>query len=346
VVKVNGQQVVVSAKDGPVSLKITPGLKLTEISASIDKLESRQDYTPANDPYAKFTRATDLAPSDSAQSQFAANYATALVIHYDALTGAGVEAGNINSMPATNDSSSNADRSLASVSQYAQGANIAAGASPGLVVKTGGNPDIENYDALDLSFDVSTPKALNSPYVVIVCRYHERNTPPGVVRNWIYAKAIDRIDFKPRRVHFLAGGFTPGFQVKSLEVHLYDNGNEVATNLSSKRVPLTRDEAFEYVKMDYVSSHKGATLPAAPAMGNLPGDLPSRLAQGQFKQAFYVKVSKEGIGEGAFLDKTCSRRVEDPYVESMFKGIRFKPALQNGLPVDGVAMVKLDQLMM
>jgi hypothetical protein len=81
-------------------------------------------------------------------------------------------------------------------------------------------------------------------------------------------------------------------------------------------------------------------------MGKLPADLPSRLAQGQFGDALYVKVSKNGLASDAYLDEACSRRVDDPYVEALLKDIRFEPALQNGKPVDGVAKLKLGQLVM
>src|ERR1019366_10117870 len=103
-------------------------------------------------------------------------------------------------------------------------------------------------------------------------------------------------------------------------------------------------EAFDYYMRAYVSSHKNATLPAVPAMGHTPADLPSRLAQGQLVKTLFVKVSKDGMGTAAYLDETCSRKVENPYVDSVIRDIRFKPALENGQPVDGVALVKLDHL--
>jgi hypothetical protein len=96
--------------------------------------------------------------------------------------------------------------------------------------------------------------------------------------------------------------------------------------------------------MEYVSSHKGATLPAEPAMGRLPAELPARLAQGQYKQAFYVKVSKDGIADEAYSDPACTRRIDDPYLETVVKRIRFKPALNSGKPVDGFATLNLSKL--
>jgi hypothetical protein len=346
VVKVDGKPVVVSAKDGPLNLKLRSGLKLTEVAATVNNLKSEPQYTPANDPYTKFTKNMNKAADDSAGSQFASNYAAALTYHYDALTGSGIEPGSITSVPSTGSSSSSAQRSLADVAQIAQGANIAAGASPGLIVKTGENPDLESYDALDIAFDVSAARPLNQPYVVIICRYHERNAPAGSFRDWIYARALDPIHAEPSHIHFFAGGFTPGYQLEKFELHLYNEGNEVATNLSQKRVSLTRDEAFERLKKGYLGAHKGATLPPAPALGDLPADLSARIAQGQYSQPLFIKVSSDGVGMGAYVDPACSRKLEDPYVDSMLKDIRFEPALDGGRPVEGVATLSLDHLAM
>src|ERR1035438_3233767 len=77
----------------------------------------------------------------------------------------------------------------------------------------------------------------------------------------------------PVAVHFYEEGFPPAFELQGFDVHLYNRGEEVATNVSPKRVELTRDEAFEYIKMEYISAHKGDTLAAVPVMGKLPADL-------------------------------------------------------------------------
>jgi len=69
-----------------------------------------------------------------------------------------------------------------------------------------------------------------------------------------------------------------------------NRGEEVATNIAADRVELTRDEAFEYVKMEYEGAHKKDTLPAVPAMGKLPADLPARLAGGQYRATYYYNV--------------------------------------------------------
>jgi hypothetical protein len=199
---------------------------------------------------------------------------------------------------------------------------------------------------MEVAFDVSAVKPLNSPYLVIITRFHDKDGQPGTVRSLVYAQALNPIGPQAKRIHIEEGGFPPGFELRNYQLHLYNHGEEVATNLSSKRVALTRDEAFEYVKLEYVAAHKDATLPPVAAMGKLPADLPSRLAGGQFGQTLYVKVSKDGLANEAFLDEACSQRVKDPYLESVVRDLRFKPALENGKPVDGVAPLKLDQLIM
>lgn len=344
VIKVKGEAVHAEANEGPAQLKMRTGLRLTEASAVVANLKSRPEYTPANDPYTKFTKATNKAASDYAQSQFAANYGAALMYHVDALTGAEANPSQLMSVSPTSDSSTAAQRSMADAGGYVVSANMAGGATPGLVVATGGNPDTEAYDALDISFDVSAPKPLNRPYVVIICRYHERGAPAGAYRDWIHARPLNVIDSKPTHIHFLAGGFTPGYELKSFELHLYNMGSEIATNLSPRRVEYTLDEAYGYYMKAYLRSHRNATVQAAAVMGQPPADLSSRIAQGQVAKELFVKVSRDGMGTSAFLDEACTRKVEDPYVASVIGSIRFTPALENGAPVEGVAALRLDHL--
>jgi hypothetical protein len=340
VLKVHGAPVAVGAKEGPAELKMKTGLRLTDASATIVNLRKEPEFTPANDPYTKFTKATNKAASDYAQAQFASNYSAAQMDHADAVTGTTSDPSQ--SMPGT--STPGTSPSASDAAGWVNNANMAAGASPGMLLTSGANPDTEAYDALDITFDVSAPRPLNRPYVVIICRYHERGAPAGAVRDWIHARPLNVIDSKPQHVHFLAGGFPPGYELRSFELHLYNMGGEIATNVSPQRVEYTMDEAFEYYRKQYVSSHRNATLPPVPAMGRPPADLPERLAQGLVAKTLYVRVSKDGTATGAFLDAACSRKAEDPYVGSLIRDIRFKPALENGEPVDGVATLMLDRL--
>lgn len=345
VVRVNGEPATLDAKAGPTELQMKNVMRLTQASATVANLRKEPEFTPENDPYTKFTKATNKAASDYAQSQFASNYSSAVMYRTDGMTGAGVNPSQV--MPgngANPEGSVGGSNSSQDAAGLVNNSNMAAGASPGLLLSGGANPDTEAYDALDITFDVSSPKPLNRPYIVIICRYHERGAPAAAFRDWIHARPLNVIDSSPQHVHFLAGGFTPGYELQSFELHLYNMGSEVATSVSPKRVEYTMDEAFDYYRKQYVSGHKSATLPAAPAMGRPPADLPSRLAQGLVAKTLYVRVSKDGTATEAYLDAACTRRSDDPYVGSLIRDIRFKPALVNGEPVDGVATLALDRL--
>jgi hypothetical protein len=55
-------------------------------------------------------------------------------------------------------------------------------------------------------------------------------------------------------------------------------------------------------------------------------------------------VDKDGKASEAYSDKSCSQKVDDPYIQTVVRSIGFKPALDNGKPVDGVAPLNLRQL--
>ena len=141
-----------------------------------------------------------------------------------------------------------------------------------------------------------------------VTKFHPSGGGAGVVQNLVYARSLNPIGPQKTSIHLLEGGFPQGFEVVDFQLHLYNQGEEVATSVSPKRVPLTRDEAFEYVLMEYVGAHRGDTLDAVPLMGKLPADLPSRLAEGKYSATLYVKVSKDGLASEAFQDASCSKR--------------------------------------
>jgi hypothetical protein len=353
VIRRNGELVVVSAKDGPINLKVAPALRLTEKAASVSNLMTEPAYTPENDPYTKFTKQMSEAANSYAGDQSAAKAANATM---DAATtfaqrvGASSPSSGPPSASGVGDSpaSASAQSGITNAANMVNGANMTAGASPGIAVgaKTAFDPNGENYDAMNVAFEVSSEKPLNRPFIVITAEFRARNDPPGAYRKWVYAQALERIDSKGAKVQFLKGGFPPGFEMRDVQLHVYNEGDEVATNISKERVPYTRQEAFEFVKSHYISSHKGATLPPVPALAKLPPDLPSLLSQGKYGQPIYIKVNKDGLAQDVFIDPNCLRPAGDPYLESLAKGILFEPALEDGKPVDSVAALNLSQLAM
>jgi hypothetical protein len=349
VVDMGGKETVISAIKGPLNIKVTPSLKLTEVSADVAEMKSERGYTFDNDPITRQSRALVTAAQLNGGYQAANNQAQAAVVaaaaqqsavNATSLAGgaAVVKAGGIATGAAipsdvTSYKSVSLDLSVAS----------AAAAGPGRDLETGAM-QASSFDAMDVTFKVSSARNLSNPYVVTVTKFHPKDGGPGTVQNLVYAKSLDPIGPNTVDIHLLEGGFPQGFEVVDFQMHLYNRGEEVATTVSAKRVPLTRDEAFEYVKIEYEGAHKGETLAATPAMGKLPADLPAQISEGKYRGTLYVRVSKDGLAADAFEDPSCSKRVDDPYVQSVVRSIRFKPALEKGRPVEGIVPLNLSQL--
>jgi hypothetical protein len=336
IVRAKGKDVSVPMNGGPVTLQVQQSLKLTEDSATIAKLKGVRAYTAANDPTKKFMR-----HQPGAAGQESVNYADghALVISNlaaasgkDAMGGTGGMMGNIEAAKASADAAA----ASAGMALNSEANNMGA-----YVSKMQDELALELFDAMEVTFEVSSEKPLNNAYVVITTRYHERDSKPGTFRNWIYAKALDPVDRTPRKIRVVQGGFPAGFVMDDFKVHLYDRGQELATNVADKRVELTQDEAFQYMKLDYLGSHKGATLPPDAALGKLPADFRTRLTGKQAVPTLFVQVSKDGLPIEAFVDESCSQKVEDTHVRSAIMDLRFQPALDKGKPVEGTYRLNL-----
>jgi hypothetical protein len=384
VVVINGDQKVISAREAPLSLRIVPNLKLAEGAATITGFKRQAAYSYDNDPNVRLTRAmtnsgvmTDnfqvmkanaehqidtmsnnalggmasLAQTDNqfgaAQLLLTAKVTGAIehppkavpgwigpppnpLVPSSFVSGGGDYAGG------TGPNSVGLSMANSAVAVSAAQA-VSADEATGRVATSG-------LDAMNIEFTVSSPKPLNNPYVVTMTRFHVPGTKPGLIQNLVYARALDPIDSHLTHVEFSEDGFPFNYELVDFQLHLYDRGVEVATNLSANRVDLTRSEAFEYIKLEYLNAHPASTVDATPALGRLPAALPKHLAQGQYATTFFVKVSKDGLPGEAYVDARCQKQIDDPFLVSVVKSIWFKPALAAGKPVDGVAALNLSRL--
>jgi hypothetical protein len=342
VVRMKNEEVRIPMRRGSGSLKVDQGFKLTPVAAQIDKLKTDRAYTAANDPYVKFNSRSGAAQgSDAAMSISYANVGA---------TQSGLANANATVMRSIGTSGEAAAReNAATVSAKADNAmNEYADSAYGMSKQSFNNPGLaalelqqelaeENFDAMRYSFEVSSATPLNRPYLVFIVRYHEKDAPPGTKQGTvIYAKSIAAIGERPSKVTILQTGLPVGFVVEECQVRLYNEGQEVATNVAPRRVAMSRDEAFLYLKIDRIGRAKGATLPAAPALGRLDEETKSRLTLDQLKQVYYVKVSKEGRAEQVFLDSACTQPA-DATVTGVVETIRFYPALEKNKEQAGTA---------
>jgi hypothetical protein len=161
----------------------------------------------------------------------------------------------------------------------------------------------------------------------------------------VHARALNEIGTTPKKIRILKGGLPPGYTLEKYQIHLYNSGQEIASDVAPQRLPLSRDDAFTYMTIEYLGAHKGETLKAVPAMGMLDKTARPTLTNPQLNGVYFVKVSEEGLPLQAFTDETCSQPVEAA-VGAAVNGIRFYPALKNGKPVEGVARLVLNELPM
>ena len=349
VVTVDGKPLEVLMNRGKINLKVNPQLKLSDKTAVVNALKFERTYTPETDPNKKWAAAQSGSAAQSAVgtsagrmagAQMGANlaegYRNALLAGRPGGGGGGgsggmaVDAGTVS----TANSFRQADAALGSDQNSAgyAAAQLQEELEKGLV------------DAVRVTAEISAPVPMSDPYVVIITQYREKDDPGGAARNWVYACQLDRLDEKPVKIRILKGGFPPGFEVLRQQIHVYGGGRELGTNVADKNVPLTRDEAHEYLIIDHLTTHKGATLPPAVAFGVNAWDVQPHYSAEQAQQVVYVKVTRGGLPQGAFRDENCSRRAGDSYLEQLVEQVRFKPALQAGKAVDGVAQLKIADL--
>ena len=338
VVSAGGSEQLVPMNKGLINLKVQQSLKLTEASATIAKLKGERVYTPANDPTKKFMHQAssgqdlaDLADGFSLEMSGSLGVMSNNPDPHQAGVAAAAKAG----MGALSQNATSAHASA----QYGEANNIG-----NYVAQMQRELALELFDAMDVTFEVSSDKPLLRPYVVIIARYHEKNATAGKVRSWIFAKELPPVDSRPQKVHLTQGGFPLGFVMDDFKVHLFDRGQELATNVADDRVALTYNDAFTYFLLEYKGAHKGASLPAAPVMGQLPPGWHTRLTADQLSQPYFIKVSKDGLPLGAYADEACSQPVTDPYLQSVVKEIRFTPALDKGKAVEGTTKLRFGDI--
>lgn len=336
-VKVGDEPAYVPMQMRAAHVKVEKKLKLTAAQVRVDKLRGDRTYTPANDPGLKFDRQSGAAAGAAAAADVA-NYQGAIFERAEESARANDDENRANALQVERQRFEGLERM----------ANEALASDMGSPAQLAGRLQGEklegNFDAMQVEFEVSSERPINDAYIVIISRFREKGTKPGLSRNWIYAKSIGEIGPKPRYLRIREGGFPVGFILEDYELHIYEGGREIATNVSPKRVELTRAEAQQYLLLEHLAAHKGQTVPAEPAAGRLPADLTARLTQGFYLQPYFVKVDEGGLPGGVFMDATCRNPVTDPYLTDLFAGLLFKPALVKGQPTASVCRVKLPEL--
>ncbi|HVT71949.1 MAG TPA: hypothetical protein VHD61_02355 [Lacunisphaera sp.] len=378
IVVIGGTQTPISMLGGTHDLKVAPTLKLSDVSASVTGFKCERAYTPGNDPVMQRQRKSleasaaigdeaslaegqalananggfvvgNIPPQATTASQASQDavdaqraYQTALA---NGVTGPALGALNAAAGTATANAANLTSAEAATSIQHMDADRLNSAVADSAFARLHAEEDRarEQFDAVSADFEISSATPLKKPFVVLTVLYRENPEDRGTLRSLIYARALDEIGPRPQRIHILKGGLPPGYQLEKYEIHFYDSGREIASDVAPKRVALSRDDAFEYMKIEYFNEHKGETLSAAPAIGKPERKAGTALTPRQRGEVYFVKVSKDGMPLEAFTDEACSQPVADS-IGAVVQGVRFYPALEKGKPVDGIARLVLSHL--
>ncbi len=231
VVEINGVEKIIPARQAPLTLKITPNLKLTDRSANIADYKKERAYTFNNDPSTRITRglsqtamsnlalmanARDAQAIADTQGNKALGAASTLAGYDNQLgaaalltTGRSYNPGNAPAAP-----QGNMNYAQANAMAKTNAVDIAADQAQSLAFaqqnasadlnqtqngnEPGGRVAPTGMDAMQVEFEISSARPLNRPYVVTMTQFHPKGSKRGTVQNLVYARELGPIDAQAR----------------------------------------------------------------------------------------------------------------------------------------------------
>jgi hypothetical protein len=325
-------------------------LKVGRTQASLDHIQGDRAYTPYSDPRRIWhNRETQL--TGYADDVFASLTGTAGT---DSLFTSGRLAGNLAAQEQAENATANAIITgaanngtmagrmpgLAGGGLYAGGGALSADTANDGFYNQKMQEDLDKrlFDAIEVTFEVSSPQELEAPYAVILAEFRESEKAAETAR-WIYIKPLQSIDAQPTRVHVLQGGFPPGFALGRIEVHLYDRAREIPTSASARKVALTRSDVIKFAAIQYLHEHRGQTLRPTPMHDSAPSSLREEIDPAQLREKFEVEINPEG--EVVRVSATSGSGPVPQRALELWRKLRFYPALEKGTPVAATVKARL-----
>lgn len=347
-IRIGQREFYVPTRNRATNLKVDNSLKLTHGSVRLDGLESGPAYTPANDPVRKMIAASGAAGGAAAVQDLAYGKMISLAMNMAMAGQSATASQNSGSAGSTAAAYVEAQKQYeASMQQAASSSDMMRSSqydTSQYVNKMHNELAEGNYDAMEVSFKISSTIELDDPHMIILFRFQDRDAKPGDVGMLIHAQEIEPIGPEPKYIRVRESGLPTGFKYLDCQVHIYNRGEEVATNASAKRVELSRAEAQQYHVIDHIGANKGATVPASVVGGTLLREQRRHLTLDQLNRTFYARISPDGTLLGAFADEDCSLSLEDGPILAALQEVFFKPALKQGKPVEGVARIQLGEI--
>jgi hypothetical protein len=205
--------------------------------------------------------------------------------------------------------------------------------SPGSFGTLGDHDDWTDapLDAFEVVLDLASDDHIANPYLVLVTDFRDPAMPDQSSRKF-FVKVLEKISREPVTVRLLQGGFPEGFQVEDFNLYLYSGGREVPSNLSDKQVALTRDEAFQYLILEYLVGHKGETLAPRPMWVGMRSEVKDLIRNLEEDPEVNLILDAKG--------RVVDLRFHDgeglgPEIIEAFRAFRYYPALEDGQAVEG-----------
>lgn len=324
-------------------IRIKDVLKLSATSVGIDDLKAERAYAEGSDPFDSLVRSSTFAAGEVVAADMAIREGvraeTAAAVAGAAMASAGTPQDRAAAAQALAQAQNRQAAAQQAAAQSLQSANFGSGIAERQQAAAGG----DLFDAIRFSFEVHADRDLAQPYYALVAVIREKDSRTKEAFKWTYVKPLGPIAAGgSRKVRALQGGLPPGYVLESWEVHVYDGGEELATNLSRKRVEVTEAEAQEFLVFEYIADNRGRTLPAALLDPVLADAARGALSPEQVRRTWHVRVDKGGHVTAVFRDAAGKEAAADAGLEAVLKTLRFKPALAVGKPVESLVPFKLE----
>lgn len=335
-----GGDAVVTTAEGATTLpfreikqvKFDYGTKLSPTVINLERVEFERAYSPARDPRWE-ARSQQVALQGYRQDQISvrqAGIANATLLPTTPDFG-GPPGGNA---PTPAPDSDPVEQAYSEYESYVQSTehfdSIDAYPSEGDEIEGDGD-----FDAINVSFVVSSPLPIARPYIVAIARFRDADYN---LRDKFWFREIDRIDEQAREFKMATAGLPPGFEIESVRLHVFRHGSEIATNESERQIPLSTEEAHQYLLLAHQSDHADATMAAQPVWSLAPPEL---LKQSPREIETWGAAVAVWVDEDGKFERVAADQVVPPTMAEMLPKLFYLPALADGRPVKGLAQVDM-----
>ena len=201
----------------------------------------------------------------------------------------------------------------------------------------------DGADTVNISFKLSSPQPLGPGYVALITEY-QIGGKDGAIEHGISVDQFDGLDAEPRRFRMRQTTSSGPWELRNHRIVVFAEGQEVATNLSERRMNVTKDEAHQFIVRRYVLGSRGQTRGPAPVVMVPRPQLETAARQANLPEAIFVKVDKDGAVLSLSTDRFGIAKVP-PAGEVFLENIRFLPALDNGTPTEGTVKFAITDIL-